>query len=235
MAGASSIGRITFLETNKITYFKMLKNYRVRIAVMVGTVGVIFMFFYESILTEHLVNIGIGKSETGYFFGLVSFVYTLSSLLIGYLCHFIKRRYLTQFSLLLSALALFCLGPSKLLNFPETSYSLTIIGISILGLSAAGIFVPLLSEIIEAMQLEAIIGDNCPELTDKASGLFNAAYASGCIAAPLIGAALNEKWGFSTTCDVLALSALLCSAIYFAVGVFPEWCKKDDQKITIIE
>lgn len=49
---------------------------------------------------------------------------------------------------------------------------------------------PLLSEIIEAIQLEDIIGD-CPQLTDKASGLFNAAYATGCIAAPLIGAALN--------------------------------------------
>lgn len=38
--------------------------------------------------------------------------------------------------------------------------------------------------------MEDIIGD-CPQLTDKASGLFNAAYATGCIAAPMIGAALN--------------------------------------------
>jgi predicted MFS family arabinose efflux permease len=68
--------------------------------------------------------------------------------------------------------------------------------------------------------LEDIIGD-CPQLTDKASGLFNAAYATGCIAAPLIGAALNEKWGFPTTCDVLALSAILSSILYFTLSILP--------------
>ena len=73
----------------------MLKNHRVRMAVLSGTIGVIFMFFYDSILTEHLVNIGIDKGETGFFFGLVSLVYALSSLLIGLLCKYIKRRYLT--------------------------------------------------------------------------------------------------------------------------------------------
>jgi len=61
----------------------MLKNHRVRVAVFSGMIGVIFMFFYDSILTEHLVNIGIDKGETGYFFGLVSFIYAVSSLIIG--------------------------------------------------------------------------------------------------------------------------------------------------------
>lgn len=73
----------------------MLKNHRVRVAVLSGMIGVIFMFFYDSILTEHLVNIGVEKGETGYFFGLVSFVYAASSLLISYLCKLIKRRFLT--------------------------------------------------------------------------------------------------------------------------------------------
>lgn len=52
-------------------------------AVLSGMIGVIFMFFYDSILTEHLVNIGVDKGETGYFFGLVSFIYAVSSLIIG--------------------------------------------------------------------------------------------------------------------------------------------------------
>jgi hypothetical protein len=93
--GASSIGRITFLETHNITYFRMLKNHRVRVAVVSGMVGVIFMFFYDSILTEHLGKIGVDEKDSGFFFGLISFVYILSSLLVGYLCRFIKRRYIT--------------------------------------------------------------------------------------------------------------------------------------------
>ncbi len=92
---ASQIGRMTFLEVHQITYWRMLKNHRVRVAVLSGMVGVIFMFFYDSILTEHLVRIGVEKGETGLYFGLVSFVYVVSSLLIGYLCKFIKRRLLT--------------------------------------------------------------------------------------------------------------------------------------------
>ena len=91
---------------------------------------------------------------------------------------------------MIASLALFCFGPSFFLGLPANSKSLTLVGLSLLGLSAAGIFVPLLSEIIEAIQLEEIIGES-PYLTDKASGLFNSAYATGCIAAPLIGASLN--------------------------------------------
>lgn len=132
----------------------MLKNRRVLIASLSAMVSMVLMFFFESILSDHLiVDIKVSDNDIGYFFGVICLVYAISAPLIGWLCRNVKRRYVSQTAFLVAAVALFCFGPSKLLGLPPKSIVLTVTGLALLGIGAAAIFVPLLSEIIEAVQL----------------------------------------------------------------------------------
>ena len=197
----------------------MLKNRRVCLAVVSALAGMIFMFFFDSILSEHLEkDMQINPDYIGFFFALLCLSYGVSAFFVNWLGKKLKRRYLTLSSFLLTSLALFCLGPSPLLHFLEHTLALTLVGLSLLGLSSACIFVPLMSELIEAIKVQDIIGES-PALADKASGIFNAAYSLGCIIAPIIGAALNQKIKFAKTCDVMAISALGYASVYCVIGV----------------
>jgi MFS family permease len=72
-----------------------------------------------------------------------------------------------------------------------STLGMTIAGVVCLGVSVAFIFVPLLSEIIAAVQEKENMGEN-HVLNDKASGIFNTSYATGCIVAPILGGALDD-------------------------------------------
>ena len=110
----------------------------------------IFMLFFLTILSDHLIAIDFSKDYVGYVFALNCGVYAIFSPLIGYLCKYIKKLFLTQVSFLIAFLALILLGPSEIFGFPE-SYTMIIIGMGVLGLSMSFIFVPLLPEIIDAI------------------------------------------------------------------------------------
>ena len=181
----------------------MLTERRVLIAVISSAVAMVLMFFFDSILSDHLLDIGVPESDIGkhnpvlklslgYFFGLICFFYIITAPAIVWICKKVKRRYVTQVSFILASVALFCFGPSKVFGLPYKSIPLTLAGLALLGVGAASIFVPLLSEIIEAIQLKYVIGES-PYLIDKASGLFNIAYSLGCIIAPILGGFLNTK------------------------------------------
>jgi MFS family permease len=136
----------------RVTYWHMLKNRRVCLAVVSALVGMIFMFFFDSILSEHLEkDMHFNPDYNGFFFALLCLSYGLSALLVSWLSVRLHRRYLTLISFLLTSLALFCFGPSPLLGFPQHSLSLTLVGLSLLGLSSACIFVPLMRELMEAI------------------------------------------------------------------------------------
>ena len=108
---------------------------------------------------------------------------------------------------------------------------MVIIGVSLLGVSVALIFVPLLSEIIDAVQEKEGLGES-PALNDKASAVFNAAYAIGCVTGPEVGASLKEAFavegktsGFAETCDVMAIAAASFAVLYFFVNILPHFFK----------
>lgn len=57
------------------------------------------------------------------------------------------------------------------------------------------------------------------DLNDKASGIYNVAYASGTILAPNIGGILTDTYDFQTMCDVLACFSLCFSIIFLFANV----------------
>ena len=140
-------------------------------------------------------------------------------------------RYITQISFFIGALAIFMLGPSDLLRLPENSIPLSIIGFLILGITTATVFVPLLAEIIDAIEEKEGVKD-CSQINDKASASFNIAGSLGTIIGPILGGALSDKFGFAGTCDILACSAVAIGAVYFFVALAPAWIS---EKPTLIE
>lgn len=83
---------------------------------------------------------------------------------------------------------------------------------------------PLLSEIIDGVRTsEGVIHSGT--INDKAAGVFNTAYAVGCIIAPILGGYLNMYTNFRVTCDTMAFSSLTYALIFFVVIILPGFCK----------
>ena len=89
-----------------------------------------------------------------------------------------------------------------------------------LGFSTPMIFVPLLPEIIEAAEEKEDVVDSM-ELNDKASGIFNTSYALGCLVSPILGGALDQAFGFRTTCDIMAFASGIYGVFFFFSAVLP--------------
>ena len=87
------------------------------------------------------------------------------------------------------------------------------------GISISFIFVPLLPEILYVVGTAEGLSDDNNELNDKASGIYNVAYASGTILAPNIGGILAEHFGFRIMCDCLAVFSMFFSVIFLFANV----------------
>lgn len=86
-------------------------------------------------------------------FGALALAYSLCSPLIAFAAKRVPVRYLTFISFGVATAGTFLMGPSKLLGEDqEYNKALSITGFLILGVTTASVFVPLLSEIIDALQ-----------------------------------------------------------------------------------
>lgn len=89
---------------------------------------------------------------------------------------------------------------------------------------------PLLSEIIEGVREKEGIRDS-GTINDKAAGVFNTAYALGCIIAPILGGYISMYTSFRTTCDVMAFCSMAYAVVFFAIIIMPGvWCKKKEEQ-----
>lgn len=121
------------------------------------------------------------------------------------------------------------MGPSKLLHFPYESKPLSIAGFLLLGVTTATVFVPLLAEIIDAIEEKEGVRD-CSEINDKASASFNIAGSIGTIVGPILGGALDDAYGFESTCDILACGAAGLGLMYLGIAIVPSLIVKRQRK-----
>ena len=138
--------------------------------------------------------------------------------------------------------SLLMFGPSLALGIKPT-LAWTLVGDGCLGFSVAFLFVPLLPEIISAVSEKEGL-ENSPFLSDKASGIYNAAYGVGNCLAPIIGggiaasrnAAANSKTeGFRFTCDVMAFSSITFGVLYLLLSVIQGLSSGNKNKNKITE
>lgn len=113
----------------------------------------ILTLFFDAIIAPHFEHINISKDVIGYLFGALALSYSLFSPLIAFPAKRIPIRYITFISFGVATLGTFLMGPSNLLGEDqEYNKASSITGFLILGVTTASVFVPLLSEIIDALQ-----------------------------------------------------------------------------------
>lgn len=180
----------TQYNQKEITFKMLITNWRVMLASISSIVALICMQFYMPILTVHLLEIGISESYLGFVLALGTFTYAVNCPIVGIISHKIRKLYLTQLAFVLAFISLMLLGPSEVLGFKE-SYGIVISGVALLGYAMSFIFVPLLSEIIDAVKEKEKVPDSAI-LNDTASGMFNISYSTGCLLAPILGGFFND-------------------------------------------
>jgi MFS family permease len=209
----------------QINYKIFFTNIRAMTAIISSMFAMVFMLFYEPVLSNYLEHhFDVSENVVGYLFSIGCFTYAFASPFVGIMCAKIPRRYVTLSAFLMVTISMFLLGPSTVLNIPD-KLGVTLAGIGALGFSVSFVFVPLLPEIVAAVSEKEGI-EQTPFLCDKASGIFNSKYGIGNCAAPLIGAALNQNYGFSVTCDIMGFSSLFFFFFYFFFAVLPALIQK---------
>jgi len=101
----------------------------------------------------HLQKLGQTQKIVNYGICLNALTYALGALAAGYLCTKIDRRRVICTGALLSAIALFLIGPSALFHLPN-SLVLMFGGLGLIGLSHACVSVPTMAEMIKAVEEE---------------------------------------------------------------------------------
>ena len=112
---------------------------------------------------------------------------------------------------LILVIAGFLTGPSKILHLPETSATLMLIGLYLLGTGVACTIVPVIPEMLAAT------GQN-EKANDKVSAIFNIFGGFGQIFSPPMAGFLNDTLGFNYSLDACALSVICFLTVYFV------WC-----------
>lgn len=100
-------------SSKDVTYIMFLKNRKAMMSIASAMFAMMFMLFFDGILTMHLISdLDVGENSAGYFFGLICATYALSSPFVAVFLTFISRQWLSFISFGVAAGALLMLGPS---------------------------------------------------------------------------------------------------------------------------
>lgn len=175
------------------------------------------MQFYDPILSNQFIAVGVPEAFSGWGFTVNCFTYSFGSLAMGILCTKWERRHVVLLSCGICAISLFLLGPVGFLHLPDNkgvTIAIMFTALSTLGIGVAGLTVPIMPEMVESV-MEEEYGIASPEegddddaseeeetdpieaeICDKASTIYNISYASGCAVAPILGGFISGKYGF---------------------------------------
>jgi len=138
----------------------------------------------------------------------------------------LQTKYLTLISLLIVTVALLILGPSSLFSgVALDNWYLPLISMFMIGVTNSLAFVPLLTEIIDAVEDKERVRDQ-EEISDKCSAVYNCTWAFGNVVAPIGGGLMVDTLKWQSTCDILALVAVIYTGIYLVLNVIPQCFSK---------
>ena len=97
---------------------------------------------------------GVPETHIGYIFATPCVTYIGATVVISLIIKKLPRRLFFFGSFLAVTIALLLMGPSKLLNLDKNNFGLIIFGWAFIGVAQAFIFIPIMPEIIESIQIE---------------------------------------------------------------------------------
>lgn len=201
--------------TNRHAFFALF-------TVFIGTFNIIF---FTGFMATNLASNGFNANNVGYVYGSQSFVYLFSCILFHKFSGDFPRKLSFVIAMISLTLIMFLMGPSQILHFPNYN-QLIISAFPLLGLIQVLVFIPILPEMIERMQVDLKIVEGQNEvvdaaLNDKINDAYGLIYALSNFVSPIIGAALEKQFGQRSTCDYTAFMNLSLGILFFVFNCGP--------------
>lgn len=177
------------------------------------------MFFKIFFVLELEKSYKINEDYAGYLLSTTSFVYLIACLLLPYTCEKSPRKLLFFLSMVGFGVCCFLLGPSELLGFPN-SYYLMISSLPIMGIFQVFVFIPIIPEMLERLQVDLDIVEGEDELVDlRVNDIVNESYtllfALSSFVGPMVGSYMYEEVGMRWTCDWFGVFNIAIAVICF--------------------
>ena len=99
-------------------------------------------------MSPELVGLGFTESQAGQIMSISSFTYLFACLLLPYTCENAPRKLQFFVASLFFAGSLVLMGPSQLLDLPESKWLVTA-SFPVLGICQVFVFIPIIPEMIE--------------------------------------------------------------------------------------
>jgi len=136
----------------QVSYFEFFANRRSMLSLTIGATSHMLLLYNSPTLANVIVDHGLSKGDAGFGIAICWTMYAIGGFLGGPICALMPRRYVTLITQILMVQAIVMIGPSQLLDLPDT-IPIMFIGLGILGLAIGVLMVPMLPEIIEPVQL----------------------------------------------------------------------------------
>ena len=163
-------------------------------------------------------------------FAVPGIIYAALSPLMYLFTEKLPKRAVILIGIIAMAVGMFFVGTSKALGL-ENSPAMIILGLMIIGASAGMISIPVLPEMLDAIEA-AKVGDYDPEtLNDFISGLFVMSTGFGEFIGPTLSSVLNDSYGFREAQDIYANCILVFAILYFvSTGHFTIFLRTEKER-----
>ena len=172
------------------------------------------MQFLAPSFAVHMKAYGFSPQFIGICFAVPGIMYASFAPLMYLFTRRAPKRAVMVFGILLNAVGMFFVGTSKTLGL-ENNPAMILFGLMILGASFAITSIPVLPEMLEAVETRSNFNYNKEELDNYISGLFVISAGFGEALGPILSSFLNDKYGFRESQDLFANGTVCFAIIYF--------------------
>ena len=168
----------------------------------------------------HMVKYGFSPAFIGFCFAVPGVIYAAISPLMYLFTERLPKRAVILIGIFMMSIGMFFVGTSKSLGL-ENNPAMIILGLMIIGAAAGMISIPVLPEMLEAIDEKGDKKFDPEELNNFISGVFVTCTGLGEFIGPVLSSFLNERYGFREAQDIYAQIVLAFGIIYFCcVGHF---------------
>ena len=163
---------------------------------------------------------GFSPAFIGFCFAVPGIIYAALSPLMYLFTERLPKRAVILLGILMMSIGMFFVGTSKSLHL-ENNPAMIMLGLMIIGAAAGMISIPVLPEMLEAIESRNDRNYNVEELNNYISGMFVTCTGLGEFIGPVLSSLLNDAYGFRGAQDIYANIILVFALIYFfCVGHF---------------
>ena len=142
-----------------------------------------------------MTKYGFSPAFIGVCFAVPGIIYAAISPLMYLFTERLPKRAVILIGIMMMSLGMFFVGTSKSIGL-ENNPALILLGLMIIGASAGMISIPVLPEMLEAIEEKSDKKYNLEELNNFISGIFVTCTGLGEFIGPVLSSFLNERYGF---------------------------------------